>query len=158
MASFLLLRFNLQCEPEQFLSYSVTGFKLEGKSICSGQPQCLDWVQHRMKNVQDGEKLCGSGELGEIHADGANEMRVEFVSNRRSQNDGFEYYITCIDPGFDGNAVRSGAVADATPKEIREAAQCTSPSRERPSTTSQDNPLVGIHVLRDECLIHPIVL
>ena len=49
-----------------------------------------------MKNVQGGKKLCGSGELGEIHADGANEMRVEFISNRRSQSDGFEYYITCI--------------------------------------------------------------
>ena len=114
-----------------------------------------------MKNVQGRKKLCGSGELGEIHADGANEMRVEFISNRRSQSDGFEYYITCIDPGFDGNAVRSGAVADATPVQIREAAQCTSPSRERRSTTSQDNPLVGIHnliiVAWDECLIYPIV-
>ena len=121
----------------------MTGFKLENKSTCSGFPQCLDWVQHQMKNVQGRRKLCGSGELGEIHADGANEMHFEFVSNRKSQHDGFEYYITCTDPGFDGNAVRSGVVTDATPKQRMEAANCTSP-RGRQYVSSQYNPLVSI--------------
>ena len=126
----------------------MTGFKLENKSTCSGFPQCLDWVQHQMKNVQGRRKLCGSGELGEIHADGANEMHFEFVSNRKSQHDGFEYYITCTDPGFDGNAVRSGVVTDATPKQRMEAANCTSP-RGRQYVSSQYNPLVSIQTTLD---------
>ena len=131
----LLYRFNLQCEPNQLLSYSVTGFDLEGESTCSGQQQCLDWVLHRISGLQD-SKYCGSGQLGEIHVHGSKGMRVEFVSNRRSQYVGFEYFIYCVAPGFDINSVRSSITNGR-----REAAQCTSPPRERRSISS---PLIGL--------------
>ena len=143
----LLHRFNLQCEPEQLLSYSVERFNLEGKSICSGQPQCLDWVQHQMSSLQGSNPICGIGELGEIHVDGSNDMLVEFVSNRRSEDDGFEYFITCIAPGFDSNAVGSG-----TGNTRRQVAQCTSPPRERQSILS---PLIGV---QHQDYVHYIVI
>ena len=89
-----------------------------------------------MSSLQGSNRICGSGELGEIHVDGSNDMLVEFISNRRSEDVGFEYFITCIAPGFDSNAVGS-----STANGRREAAQCTSPPRERRSISS---PLIGV--------------
>ena len=31
-------------------------------------------------------------------------MNIEFVSNPRSQSVGFQYFVTCINPGFDINS------------------------------------------------------
>ena len=88
-----------------------------------------------MSSLQGSNRICGSRELGEIHVDGSNDMLVEFVSNRRSEDDGFEYFITCIAPGFDSN------VGSGTTNGRREAAQCTSPFCERRSISS---PLIGV--------------
>ena len=91
-------------------------FQLEDKSTCSGRrPECVDWVEH---HTHVSHKLCGIREPATVYSDGSNEMRIEFVSNRRSQSVGFQYFVTCIDPGFDLNAVN---------KEDDEDIECTSP-------------------------------
>ena len=111
------------------MSYSVVSFKLEETLNCTtNNPRCVDWVDHQLANLQGNNKVCGSGESGEIHSDGSDKMLVEFVSNPNSRSlaDGFQYFVTCIDPAFDSNAVLEGIV-DATPVQISEASQCTSP-------------------------------
>ena len=56
------------------------------------------------------QRFCGSGEIGEVHVDGSNEMRLEFASNRQTEQGGFLYFVTCADPGFDQNALNAGIV------------------------------------------------
>ena len=63
-----------------------------------------------LKNLGTTPRFCGSGEVGQVHVDGASEMFVEFASNRRTESDGFLYFVTCADPGFDQNALNSGIV------------------------------------------------
>ena len=46
-------------------------------SVCSGHPRCVDWVEHRMNNMQDSNRICGVRKAAEIHSNGANEMLVE---------------------------------------------------------------------------------
>jgi hypothetical protein len=82
---------------------------LEEKGTCNGQ-ECLDWVEITLNNLGTAPRICGSGEVGEVHADGANEMTLEFASNRRTEDGGFLYFVTCADPGFDQNAQNSGIV------------------------------------------------
>lgn len=106
-------------------------FQLEDKLNCSNGPECVDWVEHHMENVQDTRRVCGRGEVGKVHPSGSSEMLVEFVSNRRTESVGFQYFVTCVDPGFDNNAVNSGLVPDATPEQLRSASQCTSPGSDR---------------------------
>ena len=137
-------RFTIQCEPGQLLSYSVTGFDLEGKANCSGSPECLDWVKIDFRNMHSTERQCATGELREVHVDGANEMQVEFISNRWGERDGFEYYITCIDPTFDGNAVREGvAGSDQFHRRYADIQQCTSLRGRRSAPSSQSSLLVS---------------
>lgn len=124
------------------MSYSVASFELEERLHCSSRnPECVDWVDHQFPNLQGNQKVCGKEETGEIHSDGSSEMLVEFVSNpnRTSLEDGFQYYVVCIDPAFDSNAVIEGVV-DATPVEMRIASQCTSPDDRKKRQTY--NPLV----------------
>jgi hypothetical protein len=108
---------------------------------CSGvlQPVCVDWVNHHIGGFAQSHKLCGTGEVGEFHSDGANSMLVEFVTNRNSQLKGFEYFAYCIAPGFDSNAIREGVVS-ATPAQRRAAGQCTSPDSDRRKRQSYYNP------------------
>lgn len=111
------------------MSYSVLEFDLQDKMNCSGtQPACVDWVEHTFPGLALNNKVCGTGEKGEVHTDGANKMLVEFVSNRDGLPfNGFKYLVTCIAPEFDNNAVRMGVVP-ATPAQRRAAQRCTSPS------------------------------
>ena len=76
-------------------------FQLEKKTTCSGHSVCVDWVDH---HTRGSHKLCGRREPNTVYADGSNEMHIEFVSNRRSQSVGFQYFVTCINPGFDINS------------------------------------------------------
>ena len=76
-------------------------FQLEKKTTCSGHSVCVDWVDH---HTRGSHKLCGRREPNTVYADGSNEMHIEFVSNRRSQSAGFQYFVTCINPGFDINS------------------------------------------------------
>ena len=108
--AFILLRYSVKCEPGQLLSYSVHEFNLEPKSTCSNQPQCIDYVEIRFRNLKAKPRFCGSGEVGEVHVDGSNEMTFEFASNRQTEKGGFLYFVTCTDPGFDQNAVDFGVV------------------------------------------------
>ena len=108
--AFILRRYSVKCEPGQLLSYSVHEFNLEPKSTCSNQLQCIDYVEIRFRNLETKPRFCGSGEVGEVHVDGSNEMTFEFASNRRTEKGGFLYFVTCTDPGFDQNAVDSGVV------------------------------------------------
>ena len=110
------------------LSYSVDDFELQEKISCSSDnPVCVDWVDHHIGNIAQSHKVCGSGEAGEVHSDGADSMLVEFVANRDSVLlKGFQYTVTCIVPEFDNNAVRLGAVP-ATAAQRRAAGRCTSP-------------------------------
>jgi hypothetical protein len=82
---------------------------LEEKGTCNGQ-ECLDWVEITLNNLGTAPRICGSGEVGEVHADGSNAMTLEFASNRRTEDGGFLYFVTCADPGFDQNAQNSGIV------------------------------------------------
>ena len=106
----ILHRYSVQCEPGQLLSYSVHEFNLEPKSTCSNQPQCIDYVEMTFRNLKAKPRFCGSGEVGEVHVDGSNEMAFEFASNRRTEKGGFLYFVTCTDPSFDQNAVNFGIV------------------------------------------------
>ena len=94
-------RFHLQCAPGQLLSYSVIEFQLEEQTTCTGRSVCVDWVDH---HTHGSHKLCGRREPNTVYADGSNEMHIEFVSNRRSQSVGFQYFVTCINPRFDINS------------------------------------------------------
>ena len=98
----IMYRFHIKCEPGQLLSYSVIEFQLEEETTCFGRPMCVDWVDH---HTHSSHKLCGSRDPDTNYADGSNEMFIEFVSNRRSQSVGFRYFVYCIEPGFDLNAV-----------------------------------------------------
>ena len=112
-------RFYIRCEPGQLLSYSVIEFQLEEESTCSGRyPVCVDWVDH---HTLDSHRLCGIREPNTVYSDGSNEMHIEFVSNRRSQSKGFQYFVTCIDPRFDINAANA---EDDDDEDIK----CNSPS------------------------------
>ena len=136
-------RFNIKCNEGHILIYSASDFQLQDKMNCSGalQPVCVDWVNHHIGGFAQSHKLCGSGEVGQFHSDGANSMLVEFVTNRNSQLKGFEYLAYCIAPGFDSNAVREGVVS-ATPAQRRAAGQCTSPDSDRRKRQSYYNPPV----------------
>ena len=65
-----------------------------------------------------------------MHVDGENEMRMEFVSNRKQEHDGYLYFIVCSEPNFDQNAVQLGIV-ESNSKMKQSASQCTSPSGQR---------------------------
>ena len=117
----------------------MNDFKLEEKLNCSSGPECVDWVEHHMDNFQETRRMCGRRKAETIPSDGSSGMLVEFVSNRRSESVGFKYFVQCIAPAFDNNAVNSGLVPDATPEQLRIASQCTSPgsNRERRQTFNQ---------------------
>ena len=103
----------------------------------------MDWVNHFIGDIADNHKVCGGGEEGEIHADGANSMLVEFVANRDEiMLDGFQYYVICNDPAFDNNAVNLGLVSP-NKRRRRQADQCTSPSRRRYGRQAYYNPRVS---------------
>ena len=106
---------------------------------------CVDWVNHHIGGFGESYKLCGNGEIGEVHSDGANSMLVEFVANRATQYKGFEYFITCIAPAFDLNAVREGVVP-ANPVQRRVAEQCTSPDSGRRKRQSYIPEVCTIHI------------
>ena len=57
-------------------------------------------------------------------------MRMEFVSNRKQEHDGYLYFIVCSEPNFDQNAVQLGIV-ESNSKMKRSASRCTSPSGQR---------------------------
>ena len=103
-------RYSVQCNPGQILSYSVHAFDLEGKGICFGNHVCVDWVEITYNSLRTRERFCGSGEVNEVHVDGLNEITLEFSTNRQTEDRGFLYYIQCVDPGFDYNAVNSGLI------------------------------------------------
>ena len=100
----------MKCEPGQLLSYSVAEFDLEEEDTCYDQQECLDRMEITYANLGTTQRFCGSGEVGEIHVDGANEITFEFSTNRRFQKSGFLYFVTCFNPGFDVNAVDTGIV------------------------------------------------
>ena len=43
--------------------------------------------------------------------DGSNELTFEFSTNRKTEDSGFLYFIQCVDPEFDLNAVDSGLIS-----------------------------------------------
>lgn len=108
-------RYSIKCEPGQIISYSVLDFDLEAESTCFGVKECLDWVELSYTNLGTTKRFCASGEVGEVHVDGANELIFEFVSNRRTEKRGFQYFVKCFDPGFDENALNVGVVAPPSP-------------------------------------------
>jgi hypothetical protein len=71
---------------------------------------CVDWVEITYNSLRTRERFCGSGEVNEVHVDGLNEITLEFSTNRQTEDRGFLYYIQCVDPGFDYNAVNSGLI------------------------------------------------
>lgn len=103
-------RYSIKCDPGQLLSYSVHSFHLEQEGTCFEQNECLDWVQVGLRNLGNSERFCGIGEVNEIHVDGAEEMTIEFASNRKTETGGFLYFISCVNPGFDQNGINSGTV------------------------------------------------
>lgn len=103
----------MKCDPGQLLTYSVHSFDLEPEGRCFGQNECLDWVQVGIRNLGNSKRFCGTGEVNEVHVDGADEMTLEFVSNRLTEKEGFLYFITCISPGFDQNGINEGIVASS---------------------------------------------
>ena len=119
-------RYAVKCNPGQLLSYSVHSFDLEEKGTCSHHQQCLDWVEIVYRNLETRRRFCGSGEVGEVHVDGSNEMRLEFTSNRRIQGSGFLYFVRCFDPGFDLNAVNSGVIPNLQQRSFT-VTPCTQP-------------------------------
>ena len=56
------------------------------------------------QNLATRQRFCGSGESGEIHIVGSNELTFEFVSNRQTEKRGFIFFVNCIDPVSDRNA------------------------------------------------------
>ena len=50
--------------------------------------------------------------MNEVHVDGLNEITLEFSTNRETEKSGFLYYIICVDPEFDHNAVNSGLISN----------------------------------------------
>ena len=115
LSSSLCIRYSVKCNPGQILSYSVHAFNLETEGTCFSQQECVDWVELTYKNLNTKQRFCGTGEVGEVHVDGLDELTFEFASNRRTEHDGFLYFVTCIDPGFDQNAVGLG-VTQASPQ------------------------------------------
>ena len=131
-------RHTVKCKPGQIISYSVHGFDLEQKTTCSGSQECIDWVEIEYRNLGTSQKFCGSGEVGQVHVENANEMQIEFVSNRRTDNRGFQYFVTCITPGFDKNAVNLGVARPSAsiPSSFFRPNQCSQPPNVLPRPTA----------------------
>ena len=108
----IFLRYNVKCNPGQTLSYVVQSFNLEETSNCFGQQKCIDWVEIDFINYGKNQRFCGTGEEGQVHVDGENEMRMGFVSNRKQEHDGYLYFIVCSEPDFDQNAVQFGIIIE----------------------------------------------
>ena len=104
-------RHTVRCKAGQIISYSVHGFDLEQKATCSDHQECIDWVQIYYKNLGTAQRFCGSGEVGQVHVENTNEMQIEFVSIRQTEHGGFQYFVTCITPGLDKNAINSGVAS-----------------------------------------------
>ena len=100
----------MKCDRGQIISYSVLDFDLETKDTCSSTSQCLDYVEITYPNLGTRKRFCGGGEQGQIHVDGSNALIFEFVSNRHLEKRGFHFFVNCIDPASDMNAIKTGAV------------------------------------------------
>lgn len=104
---------------------------------CSGHQECLDWVEITFNNLRTKQRFCGSGEMGEVRVEGTNELMFEFVSNRRSEREGFSYSVTCVDPGLDQNAIDLGTIQFYPhDKQLPSFSPCSQPENMAPRKTT----------------------
>ena len=99
-----MCRYKVKCEENEILSYSILQHSLEGRSFCSntGQDRCIDSLTIHFPNY-GGATLTTCGNEAELNEtaffqDGAEEILVEFRTNREHQFPGFLLFAWCAPP------------------------------------------------------------
>ena len=94
-------RYHVDCDPGQYLSYSILVLSLEEKGTCSdnGDPECLDFLKIQRPNPEPDRILCGNQNFTNEFVLDNPPFQMEFHSNRINEGSGFVLVVTCAPRG-----------------------------------------------------------
>ena len=78
------------------ISYSFPCHVLEAHEQCVDCEQCVDWIKIDFPEFGETKSFCGS-EVPKLQMLPTDHMTVEFVSNRKVEEEGFVMYIYCTE-------------------------------------------------------------
>ena len=142
-------RYHIKCDNNRLLFYSFSNQQLQGQTTCSSMSgsHCVDRIRLSFPGLGDCER-CGNfadpQDSNCVDRSGlGDEMIAEFVSNRQSEEPGFEILVHCAPQGIDQNSLPTDLLQGSNFDSVTSPPNCTSPDGAGPRLLPAVPPLVS---------------